>query len=104
LDTILPGLIIGFILGCIVICITITIFHNPGVKESESQEVEQKYPTIIVNSLEEIELKECPLCKSKEVKLNPVNDSYLIKCNTCNLETNYYSDLGELVHYWNNRQ
>lgn len=46
-------------------------------------------------------MKSCPLCGSDNVKVYPVNESYYIKCYECELKTNYYNSLLELLDYWN---
>ena len=56
--------------------------------------------------VEEQTLNPCPIC-GHEVKLNPVNDSFYIKCDDflgedgCGLTTGYYESKNELIEKWN---
>ena len=56
--------------------------------------------------LEEENLIPCPMC-GHEVKLNPINDSFYIKCDDflgedgCGLTTGYYKSKNELIEQWN---
>ena len=56
--------------------------------------------------IEEQNLEPCPIC-GHEVKLNPVNDSFYIKCEKwmgndgCGLTTGYYKSKNELIEQWN---
>ena len=56
--------------------------------------------------VEEQTLNPCPMC-GHEVKLNPINDSFYIKCDCflgeggCGLETGYYKSKKELIDQWN---
>ena len=56
--------------------------------------------------IEEQTLDPCPIC-GYEVKLNPVNDSFYIKCDDflgedgCGLKTGYYKSKNELIEKWN---
>ena len=56
--------------------------------------------------VEEQTLNPCPIC-GNEVKLNPVNDSFYIKCDDllggdgCGLTTGYYKSKNELIEQWN---
>ena len=66
--------------------------------EQENKELEQtleelKYENEILNP--------CPKCDN-EVILYPVNDSFYIQCETCYLQTTYFSTSKKLIEYWNN--
>lgn len=56
--------------------------------------------------IEEQTLNPCPIC-GHEVKLNPINDSFYIKCDDflgedgCGLTTGYYKSKNELIEKWN---
>ena len=56
--------------------------------------------------VEEQTLNPCPICVH-EVKLNPINDSFYIKCDDflgedgCGLKTGYYKSKNELIEKWN---
>ena len=56
--------------------------------------------------IEEQSLNPCPIC-GHEVKLNPINDSFYIKCDDflgedgCGLKTGYYKSKNELIEKWN---
>ena len=56
--------------------------------------------------VEEENLVPCPIC-GHEVKLNPINDSFYIKCDDflgedgCGLTTGYYESKNELIEKWN---
>ena len=56
--------------------------------------------------VEEQILDPCPIC-GHEVKLNPINDSFYIKCDNflggdgCGLTTGYYKSKNELIEQWN---
>ena len=56
--------------------------------------------------VEEQTLNPCPIC-GHEVKLNPINDSFYIKCDDflgedgCGLKTGYYKSKNELIEKWN---
>lgn len=57
--------------------------------------------------IEELNLHPCPVC-GNDVKLNPVNDSFYIKCDNflwgdgCGLQTGYYKSKNKLIKQWNN--
>lgn len=56
--------------------------------------------------VEEQSLIPCPIC-GEEVKLNPVNNLFYIKCSNfigedgCGLQTGYYESKMELIEQWN---
>ena len=52
----------------------------------------------------EIQLEICPLCDSNNISINPVNDSFYIKCKKCDLQTDYFASKNNLIEYWNNRK
>lgn len=47
-----------------------------------------------------IELNRCYLCGGK-VEIYPVNDSFYIKCEDCDLQTDYFDSKSDLIRYWN---
>lgn len=47
-----------------------------------------------------IKLNECYLCGGN-VDLYPVNDSFYIKCEDCDLQTDYFDSKSDLIRYWN---
>lgn len=57
--------------------------------------------------LEEENLNLCPMC-GHNMKLNHINDSFYIECDSslgedgCGLSTGYYESKTELIEQWNN--
>lgn len=51
---------------------------------------------------EDIELECCPLCGGNVV-MQPVNDSFYIECEECELHTDFFNSKNDLINYWNNR-
>lgn len=49
---------------------------------------------------EKIELVPCYLCDGT-VKIQPVNDSFYIECEKCELRTDFYKSKIDLITYWN---
>ena len=54
------------------------------------------------NIAEEIALEKCPFCNGKAV-IQPVQDSFYIECEKCELHTDFFKSKEKLIRYWNNR-
>lgn len=67
-----------------------------NIKQLE-QNIEQLENTI---RYEDVVLDNCPLCDGNAV-VKPINDSFYIKCENCDLETNFFDSKSELIKYWN---
>ena len=48
----------------------------------------------------EEEIAPCPLCGTS-VKILPINEAFHIRCETCNLQTDFFASKQELIAYWN---
>lgn len=46
------------------------------------------------------ELAPCYLCGGN-AKIKPINDSFYIRCEDCDLQTDFFDSKSELVNYWN---
>lgn len=46
-------------------------------------------------------VNDCYFC-GHEVLVYPVNNSWYIECDNCNIRTGYYDSKIELIEYWNN--
>lgn len=54
------------------------------------------------NMASEVVLENCPFCRGKAI-LQPINTSFYIECEDCELHTDYFDSKYELIQYWNNR-
>ena len=75
-------------------------------KQQEQQEtqkecvVEEESKVVYISNDLTFTLDNCPFCGVK-VECYPVVDSWCIKCPECELKTDYFKVLPELVSYWN---
>lgn len=63
--------------------------------KAENEELREKTSTEVI-----VELEPCYLC-GETVKIQPVNESFYIECESCGLETTFFKSKSELVSYWN---
>ena len=85
-------LIIIFVLY---ICSVVKIKHLKHENSSLKETCEE-----YITEIKEIELVPCYLCDG-EVKIQPVNDSFYIECENCELRTDFFKSKSELIRYWN---
>lgn len=80
--------IIGYLLGIVII----QRFKIVELKQNQEN----------INENVEVVLEECPFCDGS-ANIQPVNDSFYIECDDCELHTDYFDSESELVNYWNSR-
>lgn len=80
---------------CLVLLIVVmkTELENKALR-AENTELKQSY------ELETEELAPCYLCGGN-VKIQPVNDTFYIECEDCDLQTDYFDPKSDLIRYWN---
>lgn len=79
----------------IIIPVSLIIYHI-GYERGENNNIHYVY--------DEPEIDKCPMC-GKDVKINPIDDVWYIKCDImnggCGLQTGYYEDKYTLINTWN---
>lgn len=80
---------------CFVLLIVVmkTDLENKALR-AENSELKQSHET------ETEELAPCYLCGGN-AKIQPVNDSFYIRCEDCGLETDFFKSKSDLIRYWN---
>lgn len=68
-------------------------FENDTLR-SENEELKRNYV------VETEELVPCYLCGGN-AKIKPVNESFYIECEDCDLTTDFFKSKADLIRYWN---
>ena len=77
----------------LLIVVTKTNLENKALR-AENSELKQNYEA------ETEELAPCYLCGGN-AKIQPVDDSFYIECESCDLQTDYFDSKSALIRYWN---
>ncbi len=69
--------------------------------QAEYDELQTLYDECKTQNYSE-DLDPCPICGAS-VKLFPINESFYICCENCNLRTDYFDSRKDLIDYWNKK-
>lgn len=88
--------LVAVLLTCVAAIIVVYILQIEN--QELSRENEQLQQELNVNG--NTEIHQCWLCGGI-ARILPVNDRFYIKCQNCELETDYFNSKIELIRYWN---
>lgn len=92
----------NFLIGCVIcsICVCLLCIAGSQAKIKQLQrnisEMEKEL------GHEEIPLLPCPFCGGNAI-IQPVQDSFYIECDGCEMRTDYLKSKADLIDYWNMR-